>query len=53
MKIEATVQHVSFSLRISLARTHAIKGVKLQTTPTVETEKYFIALYEMKIEAVD
>ena len=49
---EKVVQNVRRSLRIRAARTQAIRGVKLQTTPTVDTGKYFIALKEMKIESV-
>ena len=53
MKMELTVQHVSFSLRMIAASTQATNGVKLQTTPTVDTVKYFMALYEINMEAVD
>ena len=53
MKIELTVQQVSFSFKMIAASTQATSGVKLHTTPTVDTVKYFIALYEINMDAVD
>ena len=53
MKTETIVHQVNFSLRINAAKKQAISGVRLQTTATVDTEKYCIAVYEMKIDTVD
>lgn len=50
MKTDVMVQNVRRSPSKQAARRQAIRGVRLQTEPTVDTEKYFIALYEIKID---